>query len=395
VGIYNIATSNNFSGGAFQISAPPNSLLFDGAGDRAYMGSEFGALAISPANFGSASASPFQSLPASGTPIGLVTGKILAVSANGSLAIFSDTVSTPNRVYLVNTASTPPSSTPLNINSATAAAFSRDGLKVFILGNGDNTLYIYSSLQSLQPPISLPAPATSIVFNSTGSFALLAGGSSPSGLAIYNTCDNSPVSLSSGTIPGPPLFLKMVPAGDVPLNSTFGGILIPNLEPTGLDFFFGLDNSGIEIIATNSSLPLPTGPGALAPLCPQPVALAFLPAHIDIGHGTFHPISFFLSPDATQAYVVTSDLGVLVYNFNTNSASAAIQLVNNATPVAADITVDGSLIYVAGSDGLLHELNTALAIDQNQTSFSPLPNSPNNFCFTGTNCQLNMVAVKP
>ena len=405
VGLYNVATSNNFSGGGFQIPTPPNSLLFDPAGDRAYMGSEFGAIVISPANFGSSSASPFGSLPASGTPLGLVTGKVLATSPNGTFAIFSDTVSTPNQVYLVSTASSTPTSTPLNINSATAAAFSTDGLKVFILGNGGNTLYVYSTLQSLQPPISLPAPATSLVFNSTGSFALLAGGSSAGNLAVYNTCDNSAVSLSAGTVPAPPKFLKMVPAGLIPLGNMFGSILIPNLEPAGLDFFFGLDNTGIDIIATNSSLlplPLPPGPLSLPTLCPQHVVLAqtptpattFEPAHINIGQGTFHPINFFLSPDATHAYIVTSDLGVLVYDFNTNSTSR-ISLVNNATPVAADITIDGSLIYVAGSDGLLHELNTALAVDQNQTSFSPLPNSPNNFCFTGSNCALNIVAVKP
>jgi hypothetical protein len=63
--------------------------------------------------------------------------------------------------------------------------------------------------------------------------------------------------------------------------------------------------------------------------------------------------------------------------------------------VAADISVDGSLIYVAGSDGLLHELNTATSLDQNQTSFNLLPNSTNDLCFTGNNCALNLVAVKP
>ena len=156
-------------------------------------------------------------------------------------------------------------------------------------------------------------------------------------------------------------------------------------------------------------LPLPTGQFSLTTLCPQAginerlVSLAqtagnppttFPPVHIGIGQATFHPINFFLSPDATRAYVITTDLGVLAYNFNTNSTSK-IPLVNNATPVAADITVDGSLIYVAGSDGLLHELNTALAFDQNQTSFSPLVNSSNSFCYTGTNCALNLVAVKP
>jgi hypothetical protein len=28
-------------------------------------------------------------------------------------------------------------------------------------------------------------------------------------------------------------------------------------------------------------------------------------------------------------------------------------------------------------------------------SFSPLANSPNSFCFTGSDCTLNIVAVRP
>jgi hypothetical protein len=402
VALYNVSTSTNLEGASFELPNPPNSLLFDGAGDKAYMGSEFGAFLITSANFGTAN-SPFTSLPASGNPRGVVTGKILATSSNGNFAVFSDTVSTPNQVYVVSTVSSSAAATRLNINSATAAAFSPDGLKVFILGNGGNTLYVYSQLQYLQPPISLPAPATSVVFNSSGTFALLAGGAATGNLAVYNTCDNSTVSLSAGTLPGPPLFLKMVPAGNLPLNTTFGSAPIPNLDPASLDFFFGLDNSGIDIIATTSSQP----PQTASP-CPQQVSLAeilplptppappnvFAPVYINIGQGTFHPINFFLSPDATRAYIVTTDFGVLIYDFNTSSVSG-IPLVNNATPVAADITVDGTLIYVAGSDGMLHELNTAIGTDLKQTSFTPLPNSANPFCYTGTDCSLNTVAVKP
>jgi hypothetical protein len=367
--------------------------MFDAVGSQAFMGSEFGAYSINPANLGG-STSPFTPLPASGTTLGLVTGKVLAVSQSGTLAVFSDTVSTPNQVYVVS--SSPQSTTALNINGATAAAISPDGLTTYILGNGGNTLYAYSTLQYLQTlqPNPLPTPATSIAFNSTGSFALLSGGSSAGSLAVYNTCDDSPVIpyLSASGISTPPLFLKMVPAGNVALG--VATVPIP-LQTAGLDFFFGLDNTGIDVIATTSSQPL------LAFLCPQPIALAqtttktpFAPVHININQGTFQPINFFLSPNATQAYIVTTDQGVLVYDFNTNSVST-IQLLNDATPVAADMTVDGTLIYVAGSDGLLHQLNTVLGVDLYQTSFVPLPNSPNSFCFTGNNCALNIVAVKP
>jgi hypothetical protein len=392
VGLYSIVTSTNLPGRASQLPAPPNSLLFDPAGDRAYMGSEFGAVAINPGSL-SASSGAFTSLTAASTPLGLVTGKVIAVSENGSMAIFSDTVSTPNQVYVVTVTSSAGSAVALNINNATAATFSPDGLKAFILGNGGNSLFVYSTLQALQPPIALPAPATSIVFSSSGSFALLSGGGVAGNLAAYNTCDNSAVTppLPAGAVTTSPSFLKMVPAGNVPPgNTTIFGNPPVTLDPTGLDFFFGIDNTGIDIIATKSSLVV------LTTLCPpQQVTSALAPIHISIGQGTFHPINFFLSPDSTHAYIVASDRNsILVYDFLTNSTSG-IALLNNATPVAADITADGSLIYVAGSDGLLHQLNTALALDQNQVPFSPLPNSANSFCFTGTNCRLNLVAVKP
>jgi hypothetical protein len=390
VGLYSVSTTTNLPGGASPLPTPPNSLMFDLPGDKAYLGSEFGAFTVNASSLGSTT-SPFSYLPASGTPMGLVTGKVIAVSHNGSQAIFSDTVSSPNQVYLVGASS---SALPLNINSAIAAAFSPDGLKIFILGDAGNTLYIYSPLQYLEPPVALPTPASSVVFNSTGSFALLSGGSAAGTLAIYNTCDSSAVTpaLSAGTIPAPPVFLKMVPSGNVPM----GNPTVPTLQTQGLDFFFGVDNTGIDIIATtSSSAPLTT-------LCPQQITLAqtplnatFLPIHIDLGVGSFTPINFFLSPDSTKAYIVASDSsGILVYNFDTGSTSA-IPLVNNATPLSADMTVDGSLIYVAGSDGLLHEVSTALSLDRMDVTFTALPDSSNSFCYTGSNCALNMIAIRP
>ncbi|MGC1373187.1 MAG: hypothetical protein WA824_13710, partial [Candidatus Sulfotelmatobacter sp.] len=140
-------------------------------------------------------------------------------------------------------------------------------------------------------------------------------------------------------------------------------------------------------------------------VCPQPVTLAqvtpgppptyFQPIHINIGQGTFTPINFFLSPDSTLAYIVTSDRSsILVYNFTTRSTSA-IALANNASPLSASMSADGSLIYVAGTDGLLHELDTYAAFDEYQISFPPLVNSTNSFCYTGNNCQMDLLSVKP
>jgi hypothetical protein len=393
--------------------------MFDPAGDRAYMGSEYGAVTLNPASLGGTS-SAFTPLAAPGTELGVITGRVIGVSQNGTMAIFSDTVSTPNQVYVASVTSTTSTSSsssssssptttttsanvPLNINNATTARFSPDGLKAFILANGGNSLYVYSTLQNLLAPIPLPAPATSIVFNSSGTFAMLSGGISPSiypgTFSIYNTCDNSSVTLTPPAtptlLPSPPMFLTLVPGGIVPTSST-GAIPSP-LVTTGLDFFFGVDSTGIDIIATNTSNPAPGS------LCPQAVALANSAAapttpimfHINIGQGTFQPLNFFISPDSTLAYIVASDRsGILVYNFTTR-ATSNIALLNNATPVTASMSADGSLIYVAGSDGLLHVLNTYAAFDVYQISFPPLANSTNSFCYTGNDCQMDLLSVKP
>ena len=132
--LYDISTAKDAAGNAIQLPAPPNSLIFDPAGDKAYMGSQYGAALVAAPNLGTTTGA-FTALPAAATPTGRVTGKALATSHDGNVAIFSDTISIPNQVYVVNTASASgPSTTALNISAATTAAFSPDGLKAFISG---------------------------------------------------------------------------------------------------------------------------------------------------------------------------------------------------------------------------------------------------------------------
>jgi hypothetical protein len=391
---YNVSTTTNVSGNPLQLPAPPNSLLFDPAGDKAFMGGNYGAVVITPASIGSSS-SPFANL-------GGVTGKVLAVSSSGNLAVFSDTMDKPNQVYVVNgSASASASVTPLSISGATAAAFSPDGLKAFIIGSaGPNCstsapacLFIYSPVQALQT-IALTAPATGITFSATGAFAFVNGGSAGSTISIYNTCNNGlSTEPNIGTLPATPLFLYDLPAGNPPPPVT-NAVSTPHGLPLGLDVLIGLDTTGVDLVATTdaqtgNSLP-----------CPLSIATVYGPQHFDLGQGTFHPIAFFVSPDASTVYVVASDRSdILVYNFNTNTTSG-IALISATgspvSPVAATMTVDGTLIYVAASDGELHEVSTTLSTDLMQIPFPNLPDVTNPFCSNGSTtvvCNLNFVAV--
>ncbi|HEY6764347.1 MAG TPA: WD40 repeat domain-containing protein [Candidatus Sulfotelmatobacter sp.] len=411
-GLYDISTSTNQSGGATQLPAPINSLLFDPAGDKAYAGGNFGSLVINPTNIGTSN-SAF-------TGLNIVTGTVLAISSNGNLAIFSDTAHTPNnQVFVVNTTTaSSPSAAILKITGASAAAFSPDGLKAFILGQTGPTctssagcLYIFSPIQALQT-IPLSAPATAITFSSSGAFAFVTGGSSTSSIAVFNTCDNSSNPLAI-TLPAAPLFLKTLPPEIAPSPIGSAGLkptctTLPTTPPTyqcvGLDVLVGLDSTGLDLIATSASQP--TFPAS----CPQPLAIAsnsvttlpFPPQHINLGQGTFTPMNFFLSPDATAAYIVASDRSdILVYNFTTN-ATTGIPLVGfngaSVSPVAASISTDGTLIYVAASDGELHEVNTTTGQDLVQIPFPSLPNTTNPFCLnvgSTIDCTLDLVAVKP
>jgi len=399
--VYNISTSTNLAASPTAMPTPPNSLMLDLAGDKAYAGSNYGAFLVATASLGGTS-NPF-------TSFGTVTGTVLAVSPNGNVALISDTLHTPNQVYVVNTTnSSSPSATALNINGAITAGFSPDGLKAFIIGcvvssvpctsTTGNALYVYSALQSLQGPIALSVPAGQVAFSTNGAFGYV---SSPQsgvipGLTAFNLCSNQPVQAVFPSLNATPVVVKTIP-----------NVHLEGVDKTGITFPDGmhllvLGNTGIDVVTGINSVQAAvlSNPPSSTACCPQSVNHTV--QRIDLGQGTFNPVAFFVSPDATQAYIVASDRSdVLVYNFNTGSVSG-IPLAGNATPgdpanpmrTVADMTVDGSLIYVAGSDGTLHEVSTNPAVDLVQISFPNLPNLSNAFCSIG-NCKLNMVAVKP
>ena len=386
--VYYLSTAKASPGNENPLPDPPNSLLFDLPGDKIYAGSEFGAEIINPGNFGTNS-NPY-------TGLGTVTGKVLAASNSGTYAVYSDTIHTPNQVYIVNSSNTNSlSASALTIPSGSVAAFSPDTLKAFIAGgNNASSLWIYSQLQALQGPISLPGPANSIAFSPNGAFAYVATASTSTvsaDLTVFANCNNQ----VAGTLPLPasPILMQLLPNSHIDGKDSYG-----NNIPDGIHLLI-LDSTGIDIVTSTISAP------ATGTLCPQ--GLNFISddplrkvQRIELGQGTLQPLNFFASGDGTQLYVVDSGTSsILVYNFITGSVVGGIELQNNATPVSAAMSVDGSYIILGGSDGYLHEVSTALGgNDLVLISFPDLPNQMNPFCTAAPAsgpCTLNTVLVKP
>jgi hypothetical protein len=399
---YNV-TSRSSAGNATQLPVSPNSFLTDPTGTRVWMGSKFGAQIVTPTNFGS-STSPFASL-------GTVTGNVLASSLNGTSAVFSDTIHQPNQVYVVGSSNT---SAPaiLNIQNATMAAFTPDGLKTYIVGEAviNNllvpALYIYSPLQALQGPFKLNGAARAIASSPNGAFTYIAQASvnnSGARFDVYSNCNNqlAPVSLA---LPADPFLMKVLPA--LPMGSTdsSGFPILPAIPPPGVAapediHVLVLDSTGFDIITMQTSAP-PSGSQ-----CPQGIQFvsgnpANLVQRFELGQGTLHPLNFFFSPDNTQLYIVSSTTSsIIVYSIVNNAVTGGIQLQNNAIPITADMSPDGGTIVIAGSDGLLHEVSTGLGgSDSIPISFSNAPNALNPFCSldpSGVPCSLNVAQAKP
>ena len=393
--VYYLSSSKASVGNENPSPVSPNSLLFDLAGDKIIMGSDFGAQIITPGNFGGSS-SAFASL-------GAITGRALATSNTGAISLFSDTIHTPNQVYAVNTGNAASvSDTALNISNATVAAFSPDSLKAYIVaGTAGTSLYAYSPRQALKGPFPLTGPGKAIAFAPNGAFAFVAqaNGGAGANLTAYNTCNNQIATdvnnvLANIALPADPILVKVLPNLHVDGSDSQGHPI-----PDGIHVLV-LDSTGFDIVTSTISPP-PAGT-----LCPQQLAFTDYTQQpnvqrIELGQGTLNPVNFFASPDATQLYIVNANSSsIVIYSFISGSVIGGIELAGGVTPLSADISVDGGTIAVAGSDGMLHEVSTAIGgSDLVQLSFPNLPNFFNAFCsaipVSGTPCILNSVLVRP
>jgi hypothetical protein len=376
----------NTVGAAITLPAVPNSLVFSRDGNTAYLGTDLGELGTKG----------LMKLAAAGTVIQntSVVGKVVAVSPDGSKVVVSD-LSDPNsspQVLVFDTSSSGGVNTIQLAPGTTGvvANFSPDSLKACIIAsNGStSTLYVYSKVDALQT-ISLGTPANDVSFLPSGNFGYTADGTA-SGLSVVPTCDNPP--------PGTPPQVTTAPTTAPPffIRSVIDGRMLA-VEPPGIELVTSAINSKTS---NGCAFPRPyPGTTGLMPI-PGNLAVTNTASFFNLGVGNFIPRQLIVSENGSTAYILANDpnnnpLGViLVFNIP-NQTSSAISLAGNAIPLQAALTPDGTVLYVASSDGTVHAVSTVAGGDFQQISF------PLGLCQTttgtpfGTTCNPDLIAVRP
>jgi hypothetical protein len=386
----------------------PNSMMFNHvSAARVYLGSDQG---LMYADVTASSPSIVQVSNAS-TPCNVsLCGKVLTISNDGKFVVVADTVSTPSQVYIYDAGANTSVDLVIPGETATAAAFSPDQLKLFIL-TSTGKMYVYSTVDALTS-VPIATTATDVKFSADGSFAYVAGalvpGKSISGVA---TCNAQPTHAAA---PTPPNF-DFVTTPGIPLQ------IFPSPDAQHV---LALDPPYIDIFATvDNQIPLPDGQFACnAPTVNFPqTAQAF-----NLGQGSFTPIYAQLVADGSEMIIVARDIpAVLLFNVSSGFTSS-IQLaglgLGDTHPLSASASTDGSQVYIAACDqyaadgvtcaaGSVHIINTCAVLscsappNLGDGDFQQVPyvnindNNNSNMCNNqGTNaplCLPNVIAIRP
>ena len=388
-------------GAILTLPRTPNSMMFNHLSTaRVYFGSNQGLMYVDV----SATNPAVALVSTSSTPCNVsLCGKVLTISNDGTLVVVSDTVSTPSQVYIYNSNSNGAAPVDLIIpgETATAAAFSPDQLKLFILTAAGN-MYVYSTVDALTS-LSISPPANDVKFSIDGSFAYVALPPAPpsvsGSISGFANCDTPTTSVLSGvsTRENP---LAIYPLPTIQLDATGNPAeVVLALDPPYIDKF-GISVNQHPLLYDQY-------------VCnPPSVALDtnFHRTSFDLGQGSFTPIYTQLVADGAEVIIVANNIpAVLVFNVG-SGLTTSIPLAGGSLPLAASATTDGSQVFVAASDpcqpgstcpaGSVHIIDTNIQSDYQQVPYVNVndnnnPNMCNNQGGSAPLCLPNLIAIKP
>jgi hypothetical protein len=93
---------------------------------------------------------------------------------------------------------------------------------------------------------------------------------------------------------------------------------------------------------------------------------------VDLGQGTFGIAQPIISTNGNRLYFLGGGNSIVLYD-KTNNAGSSISLVSGATVLSGGLTADGANLYVGGSDGKVHRIDTSAKTDAGQISVGFTP----------------------
>jgi hypothetical protein len=248
-------------------------------------------------------------------------GKILAITADGTALLVSD--SAGNGTFLYSTANAARIATA--VGAATAGAVTPDSQWSLSL-IGPTVVRVGNNVPIISTNLTYTPSAIDVLAQGSLTFITNPGGQA---VDVRSTCDESELQTLSATNPS---LIQRLPNGT-------GAVAV--------------DVPNIDVIATAQ----PSGS------CPV-VASSTLTGY-DLGAGSFTPQQLLVSSDSSRAWIIGNQNSVLTFDLNAH-VPTSIPLAGGVVGYTGGLTLDGSQLYVGSIDGTVHRIALSSLSDAQQ-----------------------------